>query len=126
MIFPVIHLLIDLNKGPQGIFISPCNFRHIFIQEIIFQKFFIGFMKPALCGEPFILFLWYRFINNIIQALRMVNEDEAKIESHRNGLTTVFTFRKIHQQFCHIQDHNTSYSAPPISRLYKVCCHPAM
>lgn len=30
----------------------------------------------------------------IIQALRMVNEDDCKMESHRNGLTTIFTFRK--------------------------------
>ena len=35
-----------------------------------------------------------KHFEKIIQALRMVNEDEAKIESHRNGLTTVFTFRK--------------------------------
>lgn len=30
----------------------------------------------------------------IIQALRMVNEDDAKLESHRNGLTSVFTLKK--------------------------------
>ena len=35
-----------------------------------------------------------KHFEKIIQALRMVNEDEAKIESHRNGLTTIFTFRK--------------------------------
>lgn len=30
----------------------------------------------------------------IIQALRLVNEDDAKMESHRNGLTSVFTYKK--------------------------------
>lgn len=30
----------------------------------------------------------------IIQALRLVNEDGAKMESHRNGLTSVFTYKK--------------------------------
>lgn len=30
----------------------------------------------------------------IIQALRMVNEDGAKMKSHRNGLTSVFTLKK--------------------------------
>ena len=35
-----------------------------------------------------------KHFEKIIQVLRMVNEDEAKIESHRNGLTTIFTFKK--------------------------------
>lgn len=35
-----------------------------------------------------------KHFEKIIQALRMVNEDGAKMESHWNGLTTVFTFRK--------------------------------
>lgn len=30
----------------------------------------------------------------IIQALRMVNEDNSKMESHRNGLTTIFTLKR--------------------------------
>lgn len=35
-----------------------------------------------------------KHFEKIIQALRVVNEDDAKLESHRNGLTTIFTFKK--------------------------------
>lgn len=35
-----------------------------------------------------------KHFEKIIQALRMVNEDGAKMESHWSGLTTIFTFKK--------------------------------
>ncbi len=35
-----------------------------------------------------------KHFEKIIKALRIVNEDEGKIESHWNGLTTIFTYRK--------------------------------
>lgn len=35
-----------------------------------------------------------KHFEKIIQALRLVNEDDAKMESHRSGLTSVFTYKK--------------------------------
>lgn len=35
-----------------------------------------------------------KHFEKIIQALRLVNEDDAKMESHRNGLTTIFTLKR--------------------------------
>lgn len=35
-----------------------------------------------------------KHFEKIIQALRMVNEHDAKMESHRNGLTTIFTLKR--------------------------------